>query len=140
MNFILLEYFFLPIVLLTLFYVGAKQNNSNGIIAVRNLRHLCKSEIDKRIYDELHKRGVYASPSVKYGYSTIPIALEPYKIAIFTYPQSKMALLKRLNLKHHELYLRSFGWKVLKVPQETFQKDVDAALKQVFIQVKINNV
>ncbi len=137
---LILEYFFLTIVFFTLLYVGTKQKKTKGIIAVNDLRHLCKSEVEKKIYDGLQKRGVYVSPSIKFGYCTIPMALEPYKIAIFTYPHSKVALLKRLKLKQHELYLRSFGWKVLKFPQETIQKDVNEALNKITIQVKIRNV
>lgn len=134
---LIVEYFLLTLFFLTLIFISNKQSRSNKLLAVKNLRHLCKTEIEMKMYDELQKRGIYVSPEVKCGYCTIPIAIEPYKIAIFTYPSKKSKIFWQLRLKHTQFYLRSFGWKVIKFPKETVQNDFDVVLKKILNKVNI---
>lgn len=104
---------------------------------MQDLRHMCNSDTDKILYDGLMRQGIYVRPSLQTGICSIPIALEQYQIAIFSYPARKTAILKRFLLKYKELYLRSAGWKVLEFTQETIQSDFDKVIQTVLSQKKV---
>lgn len=140
MKFFIIEYFFLTFVFFTLFYIGSKQRKTHGIIPVRDLRHKCKTDAEVKLYDELTKQGLYVSPALQCGSCTIPIALEPFKIAVFPYQAKRIVSIKRLLLKHKELYVKSLGWKVIKISHEKLQGDLDEVIQEVNKQIKFKKV
>lgn len=129
--FTIIEILFLTILLFTLYYLGAKEKRKKEIILVKNLRHMCNTDIERKLYDGLIEQGIYVSPSVRLGSCSIPIALEQFKIAIFSKPKQKTTLTKQLTFKCKELYLRSTGWKVLVFSQETWQTDFEKIIEKI---------
>ncbi|MCT8137468.1 DUF559 domain-containing protein [Anaerobacillus sp. CMMVII] len=137
---IVLEYLFLTIIFITLYYVGINQKRKKRIIPVKDLRHKCTCEVERLLYDGLIKHGVYVTPAVQLGVCSIPLALEQYKVAIFFYPKQPTAILRRLIVKHKELYLRSTGWKVLKFSNEAIQANFDGVIQMVLNTEKIKKI
>lgn len=140
MKFLILEYVFLTLIFLTLYYVGLTQKRKKGIIAVKDLRHLCKTDFEKKLYDGLIQKGIYVSPYVRQGYCSIPIALEQFKIAILFFPKRRSALFRRLLIKQKELYLRTSGWKVVKISDEMLRNNFDEALQVIIFHEKVKKI
>ncbi|QOY33985.1 hypothetical protein AWH56_014665 [Anaerobacillus isosaccharinicus] len=140
MTFLIFEYLFLTMIFLTLYFVGFRQNRKKGIIPVKDLRHLCTTDDEKRLYDGLINHGVYATPSVKLGACSIPIALEQFNVAIFLYPKRRSAILSRLIIKQKELYLRSTGWKVFKFSDDAIKNNLEFVVQVVMNNTKIKKI
>jgi hypothetical protein len=140
MKSIIIEYLFLGILFLTLIIVGLRQKRLSAIVPVNNLRHMCKSEEERMLYDGIINQGIYVTPSIQVGFCTIPIALEQFKIAIFLYPKRRTAVFKYLQLRHKEFYLRSIGWKVFKFSEEAVQHHLDYTIHVVVKDEKLKKV
>jgi hypothetical protein len=140
LKYIIIEYVFLAILFLTLVIVGLSQKRMAAIVAVKNLRHMCKSEEERMLYDGLINQGIYVTPSIQFGFCTIPIALEQFKIAIFLYPKRRTAVFKHLRLRHKEFYLRSIGWKVFKFSEDAIKHNLDYTIHAVVKDEKLKKV
>ncbi len=99
----------------TLYYLLAHQKKLCKLTLVKDLRNQCKCDY-LTIYDQLLRIGIYVSPSIQCGRYLIPLALEPYQLAILDDPSKfKNNFIKRFQLKFRSLYIRSKGWKILYV-------------------------
>ncbi|TMW71626.1 hypothetical protein [Alteribacter natronophilus] len=74
---------------------------------VKNERDRLDSEDDRALYDSLTRNGYYVSCRVHSGSAVIPLALEPYRIAVLP---SSAGSYRRVFMKY---YLRKSGWKVV---------------------------
>ena len=140
MKFLVLEYLILTILFLTLYLVGLKQRRKRSIVPVNDLRYMCRTDIERMLYDGLINKGIYVTPSVRLGVYSIPLALEQFKVAIFFYPKRRTALLKRFMIKHKELYLRSTGWRVHKFSDESIQTNLEAVVQTIISNDKIKKI
>ncbi len=140
MNFIMIEYTVLALIFITLCYVGVIQSNKRKFITVKNLRHKCKSELERMLYDNLINNEIYVSPNLRLGYLSIPLALEPYKIAILLYPESRSDLVKMLVWKHKELYLRMTGWQVMILREQEVSSDPHVAIQTIIGHKKVKKI
>ncbi len=131
MKFLSSEYLIVTMIFMTLYYTGLEQQRRTKLVPVKNLRHLCKTELERNLYDALITQGLYARPAVKFGFISIPLALEQYKVAIFLYSQQKSTFIRRFFTKHKELYLRSIGWKVLKFSNEPLHQNIESVKNSI---------
>lgn len=88
-------------------------------IVKKNIREQCKLEY-LPIYDQLSTIGLYVSPSIQCGRYLIPLALEPYHLAILDRPATieNGQFKKKVQYKFKSLYIRSKGWKILYVDEQ----------------------
>lgn len=120
-----------------LFYLLIKANKSNRLTVVKDLRHKCCSEELLSIYDALMNMGIYVSPSHQCGHYFIPLALEPYNIAIFPYPaKNKANFLGRIFFKLKYIYFKVRGWRILYIEEESLQTNLDVVINTIVDQVK----
>ena len=140
MKIIISEYLFLTMIFLTLYFIGFKQKRKKGIVPVKDLRHLCTSDGEKRLYDGLINQGIYPTPAIKLGFCSIPIALEQFNVAIFLYPTHRTAILPRFIIKQKELYLRSTGWKVFKFTDDAVTNSLESVVQVVMNNTKIKKI
>ncbi|PYZ97305.1 hypothetical protein CR205_01500 [Alteribacter lacisalsi] len=87
---------------------GKKESHPRFTIVRKDLQQI-DSEEDQAIYNMLTANGYYVSSRIQSGSVIIPLALEPYRIALLT---GSVNPVNRVLLK---FYLKNSGWKVASV-------------------------
>lgn len=98
----------------------------------KNERHLLPTD-ERKVYDYLTNEGYYVSCRFKYGNVVIPLALIPFRYAI--YPKGN--LLKCLVI---QFYLSMMGWKVIFIPAKNKETETtgafDEELKKIVLMLE----
>ncbi|WP_035186503.1 hypothetical protein [Alteribacter aurantiacus] len=114
------------VAVVTLYVASRKKPQSRPrLITVKSERAILQSAVEQQLYDGLTLKGFYVSCHIPCGNTRIPLALEPYRIAVIP---PDISPLRQLFLTQ---YIRSCGWKVVTLKST----NIEAGIKQIMCQV-----
>lgn len=137
MKFLVIEYIVLTLLFLTLLFVGNHTSRRSKLVVVHSLRHKCTTDWEEHLFDQLTRKGFYVTPAVPCRLTTIPIALLPYKVAIFSFSKKRWSFLQRIVTKQKILYVRSNGWTVFTFPEEKLKGSTQEVVDEIVSQLKV---
>ncbi|MBM7096547.1 hypothetical protein JSY36_12400 [Bacillus sp. H-16] len=122
-----MEFFLLFLVALITLYVTShsKSEHRPRLTTVKSERFRLQSPLEQQLYDALTLKGFYVSCHIQCGSTKVPLALEPYRIAVLP------PCLSRIKQAFLTQYIRSFGWKVVALRTENIEEAIEHVISGV---------
>lgn len=97
-------------------YIHIRQRSKASLVIVKDLSGRCKTEAEKKLYQQLRTRLYYPTPNYYFHGILITLALVPFKLAfIETHPGINQSRISR--------QLRKKGWEVVFFDAERLLQD-----------------